>query len=110
MFVGRPAQRGGPFQRHIDVATEDGLIDDGLVEGDREPTSGDNLVAGDVPEEDGVDHRGEPAMWLTDGSAEGASAGPESGQTIPGDQAGAAPTLAAGPARPDRPLPAHVYG
>ena len=109
MFARRPAQRGGPFQRHIDVATEDGLIDDGLVEGDREPTSGDNLVAGYVPEEDGVDHRVEPAMWLTDGSAEGTSGGPESGQTIPGDQAGAAPMLADGPAAPDMPLPGNIY-
>jgi hypothetical protein len=111
MFVGRPAQRGGPFQRHIDVATEDGLIDDGLVEGDREPASGDNLVAGDVPEEDGVDHRVEPAMWLTDGLAKGASGGPEPGQTIPGDQeGGAGPMLADGPAAPDMPLPGNVYG
>jgi hypothetical protein len=110
MFASGPAQRGGYFQRHIDVAREDGLIDDGLVEEDQKPSSGDNLVAGDVPEEDGVDQRVEPAVWLTDGSAEGASGGLESGQTIPGDQAGAAgPVLADGPASPDMPLPGGAY-
>src|SRR5258708_12305363 len=83
MFVGRPAQRGGPFQRHIDVATEDGLIDDGLVEGDREPTSGDNLVAGDVPEEDGGDHRVEPAIWLTAPSPQRPPLSPPPGHTTP---------------------------
>jgi Transmembrane domain of unknown function (DUF3566) len=117
MSAGHPAQRGGSFRRHIDVATEDGPIDDGLVEADPEPSSADNLVEGDVPEEDGVDQRVEPAVWLTDGSAEGAGEGPEPagqtippGQTIPGDQAGAAgPVLADGPAAPDMPLPGHAY-
>jgi hypothetical protein len=96
--------------RHIDVATDDGLIDDGLVEGDREPSSADNLVAGDVPEEDGLDQRVEPARWLTDESAEGASGVPESRQTIPGDQAGAAaPMRADRPAAPNMPLPGNAY-
>jgi hypothetical protein len=68
-------------------------------------------VAGDVPEEDGVDQRVEPAVWLTDGSSEGASGGSESGQTIPGDQAGAAgPMLADGPAAAEMPLPGSGYG
>jgi Transmembrane domain of unknown function (DUF3566) len=110
MSAGHPAQRPGSFQRHIDVATEDGPINDGLVEEDPEPSSADNLVAGDVPEEDGVDQRVEPAMWLADGSAEGASGGPESGQTIPGDQAGAAgPMLADDTAAPGMPLPGSAY-
>ena len=116
MPAGRPAQRGGSLRRHIDVATEDGPIDDGLVEEGPEPSSADNLVAGDVPEEDGVDQRVEPAVWLTDGPAEGAAEGPGAGQTIPpgqtipGDQAGAAgPMLADGPAAPDMPLPGSAY-
>jgi hypothetical protein len=67
-------------------------------------------VAGDVPEEDGVDQRVEPAVWLTDGSAEGAAEAPSgSGQTIPGDQAGAAAPLADGPAASDMPLPGNAY-
>ena len=67
-------------------------------------------MAGDVPEEDGVDQRVEPTVWLTDGSAEGAAEGPQAGETIPGDQAGAAaPMLADGPAAPDMPLPGHAY-
>ncbi len=49
-------------------------------------------------------------MWLTDGSAEGASGAPESGQAIPGDRAGAAaPILADGPAAQDMPLPGSAY-
>jgi len=108
--AGHAAQRGGSFGRHIDVSTEDGPIDDGLVEDDPEPSSADNLVEGDVPEEDGVDQRAEPAVWLTDGPAEGAAEAPEPGQTISGDQAGAAgPMLADGPAAPDMPLPGHAY-
>ena len=110
MPVGNPAQRGGSFRRHIDVATEDGPIDDGLVEAGPEPSSADNLVTGE-PEEDGVDQRVEPAVWLTDGSSEGAPGGSETGQTIPGDQAGAAgPMLADGPAASDMPLPGSAYG
>lgn len=67
-------------------------------------------MEGDVPEEDGVDQRVEPAVWLTDGSAEGAAEAPEPGQTIPGDQAGApGPMLADGPAAPDMPLPGSAY-
>jgi Transmembrane domain of unknown function (DUF3566) len=63
------------------------------------------------PEEDGVDQRVEPAVWLTDGSSEDAHGGSESGQTIPGDQAGAAgPMLADGPAASDMPLPGSAYG
>jgi len=34
-------------------------------------------VGGNILEEDGVDQRVEPSMWLTDGSAEGAPADPE---------------------------------
>jgi hypothetical protein len=110
MSAAHPAQRGGSFRRHIDVSTEDGPIDDGLVEANPGPSSGDNLVEGDVPEEDGVDQRVEPTVWLTDGSAEGAAGGPEPGQTIPGDQAGAdGPVLADGPAAPDMPLPGNAY-
>jgi Transmembrane domain of unknown function (DUF3566) len=111
MPAGSPAQRGGSFRRHIDVATDDVPIDDGLVEGGPEPSSADNLVAGE-PEEDGVDHRVEPAVWLTDGSSEGASGDSEPGQTIPGDQAGAAAgsMLADGPAASDMPLPGSGYG
>jgi Transmembrane domain of unknown function (DUF3566) len=106
MSAHHPAQRSESFRRHIDVTTEDAPIDDGLVEEHPEPSSRDNLVEGDVPEEDGVDQRVEPAGWVTDGSAEG----PEPGQTIPGDQAGAGgPVLADGPAAPDMPLPGNAY-
>jgi hypothetical protein len=109
MSAGRPAQRGGSLRRHINVATNDGLIDDGLLEGDREPPSGDNLVAGDVPEEDEVDHRVEPGTWLTDGSAEGASGGLESEQRARSDPAGDADRLRVdNPAARDIPLPGNA--
>jgi hypothetical protein len=63
------------------------------------------------PEEDGVDQRVEPAVWLTDGSSQDVPGGSEPGQTIPGDQAGAAgPMLADGPAASDMPLPGSAYG
>jgi Transmembrane domain of unknown function (DUF3566) len=89
---------------------EDDPIDDGLVEGGPEPSSADNLVTGE-PEEDGVDQRVEPAVWLTDGSSQDAPGGSEPGQTIPGDQAGAGgPMLADGPAASDMPLPGSAYG
>jgi hypothetical protein len=69
-------QRDGELRRHIDVATDD----DGQAERDAERPYGDNLMGGYVPEEDGVDHRVEPKLWLTDGSNEGAPGGSEPGQ------------------------------
>src|SRR5258707_12856680 len=88
--AGRQTQLGGALPRHIDVATDDGLIDDGLLEGDREPSSGDNLVAGDGPGEDGGDQRVQPAMGLPERSDEGASGAPRSGQAVTSDRPGAA--------------------
>jgi Transmembrane domain of unknown function (DUF3566) len=109
MSAGRPAQRSSSLRRHIDDATNDGFIDDGLLEGDREPPSGDNLVAGYVPEEDEVDQRVGPEMWLTDRSAEGASGGPQSQHLPPGDPAGdAGPLRVHDPAARDVPLPGNA--
>jgi hypothetical protein len=56
-------------------------------------------MAGDVPEEDGVDHRVEPRLWLADGSDEGAPGGSEPAQAAPAGQPGDASPL------PDLPLP-----
>jgi Transmembrane domain of unknown function (DUF3566) len=110
MVADRYVQRGGSLRRHIDVAADDGPIDDGLVEEDREPSSGDNLVTGNVPEEDGVDQRVEPAMWLTDGSSEDVSGGPEPEQLTPSEPAGDAdPMLADEAVAPDMPLPGDAY-
>jgi hypothetical protein len=47
-------------------------------------------VGGNILEEDGVDHRVEPSLWLTDGSAEGAPGSPESASAA-SEQAAAAP-------------------
>jgi len=62
---------------------------------------------GDIPEEDGVDHRGEPTVWLTDGSAEGAPADPESAEPAtepaPGDPAEDADPRLADVTLPDNP-------
>ena len=67
------AQRGRPERRHIGVASGGGQD-----QWDPDRPYGDNLVGGNILEEDGVDHRVEPSMWLTDGSAEGAPGDPES--------------------------------
>jgi len=60
-------------------------------------------MGGNVPEEDGVDHRVEPKLWLTDGSDEA----PESPEPVP-----SAATDASGDASsmPDLPLPASSNG
>jgi hypothetical protein len=110
MVADLQAQRGESLRRHIDVATDDSPIDGGLVEQDRELSSGDNLVTGNVPEEDGVDQRVEPATWLTDGSSEDASGGPEPEQPTPSEPAGdAPPMLADDPVAPHMPLPGDAY-
>jgi len=54
-------------------------------------------MGGNIPEEDGVDHRVEPSMWLADGSAEGAQA-PEAASAAPQPPSG-------GRAGDDGPLP-----
>jgi Transmembrane domain of unknown function (DUF3566) len=46
-------------------------------------------MGGNVPEEDGVDHRVEPKLWLTDGSDEGTPSGSEPAQTAPAERADA---------------------
>ena len=60
-------------------------------------------MGGNVPEEDGVDHRVEPKLWLTDGS-EGAPDSPEPVQSPAADPPGDADSL------PDLPLPASSNG
>jgi len=117
-------QRDGQLQRHIDVAA-----DDRQISGDPDAQSGDNLVRGNVPEEDGVEHRAEPetvepTVWLTDGSPEDAPGTPDSEKlTIPGTPAGEADPVQAGDqvedqvddqvddqvTPPDMPLPAAPY-
>jgi hypothetical protein len=65
-------------------------------------------VGGYVPEEDGVDHRVEPKMWLTDGSDEGASGGSKSAQATSRDPLGDANPSADPPPLPaDSALPAN---
>ena len=112
----RQVQRDGQLQRHIGVAAEDRQIP-----GDPDTQSGDNLVTGNIPEEDGVEHRAEPAtveptVWLTDGSPEDAPGTPDSEKlTLPGAPAGEADPLPAGDqiddqvTPPDMPLPAAPY-
>lgn len=110
-------QRGGQLPRHISVAAEDRQIP-----GDPDSHSGDNLVTGNVPEEDGVDHRAdpstvEPTVWLTDGSPENPPGTSDSEKlTIPGDSAPEADPLLAGDQIDDQvtppvemPLPAAPY-
>ena len=46
-----------------------GGASDGRVLTDRNRSSGDNLVTGNFPEEDDVDHRVEPQSWLPEGAA-----------------------------------------
>src|ERR1700684_2642019 len=64
MVTGREMQRGGSYGRLTGVVAEE-------VQADRDPdrSSADNLVSGNVPEEDGVEHRSEPHV-LADGDAE----------------------------------------
>jgi hypothetical protein len=79
-------------------------------------------MRGYVPEEDGVDHRVEPKLWLTDGSDEGASGGSNPAQATSGDPLGdaasppadmplpgdsALPGNSHGPAGPDSPARGH---
>ncbi len=110
-------QRGGQLQRHIGVAAEDRQIP-----GDPDAQSGDNLVTGNLPEEDGVENRAdpstvEPSVWLTDGSPEDSPGTPDSEKlTIPGDTAPEADPLLAGDQIDDQvtpaaelPLPAASY-
>jgi hypothetical protein len=62
-------------------------------------------MGGNVPEEDGVDHRVEPRLWLTDGSEEGASGGPGPVQATPADPPGDPSRLADLPLPGDAALP-----
>jgi hypothetical protein len=60
-------------------------------------------MGGNVPEEDGVDHRVEPKLWLSDGSDE-APESPEPAPSAAADAPGDASSL------PDLPLPASSNG
>jgi hypothetical protein len=60
-------------------------------------------MGGNVPEEDGVDHRVEPKLWLTDGS-DGAQESADPVQSAAADPPGDANSL------PDLPLPASSNG
>ena len=60
-------------------------------------------MEGNVPEEDGVDHRVEPKLWLSDGSDE-AQDSPDPAQPAAADPPGDANSL------PDLPLPASSNG
>ena len=61
-------------------------------------------MGGNVPEEDGVDHRVEPKLWLTDGSDEGAPGGPEPVPSAAADAPGDTNSL------PDLPMPGSSNG
>jgi Transmembrane domain of unknown function (DUF3566) len=87
-------QRSGGQPRLIGEGAEDGRV---LTDMDR--SSGDNLVTGDLPEEDDVDHRVEPPSWLPEGAARD--------QAANGDQSHAAgqQSAVADPAPADDKLP-----
>jgi hypothetical protein len=75
MTVDGRMQRGGGQPRLIGEGAEDGRV---LTDMDR--SSGDNLVTGDLPEEDDVDHRVEPPSWLPEGAARDDPAGDQGHQ------------------------------
>jgi Transmembrane domain of unknown function (DUF3566) len=64
-------------------------------------------MEGNIPEEDGVDHRVEP-LWLTDGSAEGPPGGLEAEQASPQPAPGD-PAEDADPLLTDLPMPGSSY-
>jgi hypothetical protein len=99
--AGPRSQRDGDLRRLIDVGTDH----DSQAERDAERPYADNLMGGYVPEEDGVDHRVEPKLWLTDGSEEGAPGGSKPAQSTSGDLAGNANPLAELPLPGDSALP-----
>jgi hypothetical protein len=99
-------QRDEELRRHTDVATDG----DGQAERDAERPYGDNLMRGYVPEEDGVDHRVEPKLWLTDGSEEGAPGGSNPAQATSGDPLGDASPPADLPLPGDSALPGNSHG
>jgi Transmembrane domain of unknown function (DUF3566) len=67
-------------------------------------------MRGYVPEEDGVDHRVEPKLWLTDGSDEDAPGGSSPAQATPGDPRGDANPPAAPPLPGDSALSGNSHG
>jgi len=67
-------------------------------------------MRGYVPEEDGVDHRVEPKLWLTDGSDEGAPGDSQPAQATSGDPLGEANPPADLPLPGDSVLPANSHG
>src|SRR6266536_832931 len=75
MTVDGRTQRGGGQPRLIGEGAEDGRV---LTDMDR--SSGDNLVTGDLPEEDDVDHRVEPPSWLPEWAARDDPAGDQGHQ------------------------------
>lgn len=64
MAADRRTQRSGGQSRLIGEGA-----DDGRALADKDRSSGVNLVTGDFPEEDDVDHRVEPQSWLPEGAA-----------------------------------------
>jgi hypothetical protein len=64
-------------------------------------------VGSNILEEDGVDHRVEPSMWLTDGTAEGSPADSESPSAGSQPAAGAPATEA--DQLPERPMPGSAF-
>ncbi len=115
MAADRWMQRSAGQQRLMGDGADDGRP---LTDMDR--SSGDNLVTGDFPEEDDVDHRVEPPSWLPEGAARDQA--PARDQAYQGGQqsaladppAGAIPPLAgevglaADPNRMPPPYPAQV--
>lgn len=70
MAVDRRTQRSGGQPRLIDEGPDHARVPD-----DKYWSSGDNLVTGDFPEEDDVDHRVEPPSWLPEEAARDQSPG-----------------------------------
>lgn len=66
---------------------------------------GDNLELGNAPEEDDVDHRGEPPSWVPGTTAVGTGAGPPDLDETDDGQLDNGPMYAAGPEDSDAPGP-----
>src|SRR5215469_15477248 len=77
---------------------------------------GDNLELGHAPEEDDVDHRGEPPSWVPGTTAVGTGAGPpdhdenDEGKFEGGPVYAAGPDDSDAPGFADMPVSGHGYG
>jgi hypothetical protein len=99
MAAGREMQRSGSSRRLTSAVADE-------VQADQDPdqSSADNLMSGNVPEEDGVEHRAEPQA-LADGDAEAPvpaadAQGSDADRPAPADEEFAASTAGMPPSMP----------